>query len=278
MAVLLAGCGKLGAAAGLRFAALGHPVTGLRRRPELVPEPLRGIPADLTAGPPELPDGPDFRIVVIALTADDRTAQGYERTYVDGLRNLLDGLERSGARPDRVLLVSSTAVYGQQGAAPVDETTPPTPDTGTGTALLDAENLLRERVPSSIALRLSGIYGRPNARTLDRVAGGPTNADPDHITNRIHQDDAARAIVHLTTEVNRPAQVYVGSDDLPASQAELHRFLAAELGAPSPVEQRADPPAPSGKRCRNDRLRATGFTFEHPTFREGYRAQIDARR
>src|SRR5699024_6879461 len=117
-----------------------------------------------------------------------------------------DGLARSNARPDRVLLVSSTAVYGQRGGAPVDETTPPTPDTGTGAALLDAEDLLRERIPSSIALRLSGIYGRPNARTLDRVADGPTTPDLDHITNRIHQDDAARAIVHLTTEVDRPAE------------------------------------------------------------------------
>lgn len=278
MTVLLAGCGKLGAAAGQRFAALGHPVTALRRRPELVPEPLRGMRADLTAGPPEFPDAPDIGIVVIALTADDRTAQGYARTYVDGLRNLLDGLDRGGARPSRVLLVSSTAVYGEQRGADVDESTPPAPSSATAPALLEAERVLHERWPGAIALRLSGIYGRASARTLDRVAAGSTTADPDHITNRIHQDDAVRAIVHLTTEVDRPADLYIGSDDLPASQAELHRFLAAELGAPPPVEQRADPPGPSGKRCRNERLRGTGFTFNHPTFREGYRAQIAARR
>ncbi|MBE9373861.1 NAD-dependent epimerase/dehydratase family protein [Saccharopolyspora sp. HNM0983] len=278
MTVLLAGCGKLGSAAGLRFAELGHPVTALRRRPELVPEPLRGMRADLTAGPPEIPGAPDIGIAVIALTADDRTAQGYSRTYVDGLRNLLDGLDRSDARPSRVLLVSSTAVYGEQHGARVDESTPPAPSSATAPALVEAERVLHERFPEAIVLRLSGIYGRPNARTLDRIAAGGTTADPDHITNRIHQDDAARAIVHLTTEVPRPANVYLGSDDLPVDQAELHRFLAAELGAPPPAEQRADPPAPTGKRCVNDRLRRSGFTFTYPTFREGYRAQIAARR
>lgn len=277
MTVLLAGCGELGAAVGLRFATLGHPVTALRRRAELVPEPLRGIRADLTAGPPELSDELAIRVVVIALTADDRTAQGYARTYVDGLRNLLDGLHRSGARPSRVLLVSSTAVYGQQHGAPVDETTPPAPASGTASALLDAEHLLHERFPEAIALRLSGIYGRTNARTLDRVTSGAARPDPDHTTNRIHQDDAARAIVHLTTDVDRPANLYVGSDDLPTTQAELHRFLATELGVPPPVEQRADPPTPTGKRCRNDRLRESGFSFAYPTFRDGYRAQIAAR-
>ena len=32
----------------------------------------------------------------------------------------------------------------------------------------------------------------------------------------------------------------------------------------------------SQKRCANDRLRETGYEFRYPTFREGYRAAIDA--
>jgi hypothetical protein len=34
----------------------------------------------------------------------------------------------------------------------------------------------------------------------------------------------------------------------------------------------------SQKRCRNDRLHALGYEFRFPTYREGYRAAIEAYR
>ena len=54
--VLLVGCGQLGADVGLRLAALGHTVLAIRRRAELVPPPLLGLSADLTAEVPVLPE------------------------------------------------------------------------------------------------------------------------------------------------------------------------------------------------------------------------------
>jgi hypothetical protein len=33
--------------------------------------------------------------------------------------------------------------------------------------------------------------------------------------------------------------------------------------------------ARSNKRCRNDRLLASGYIFRYPSFREGYRAVIE---
>jgi hypothetical protein len=55
------------------------------------------------------------------------------------------------------------------------------------------------------------------------------------------------------------------------------RWLAARLGAPPP--RSAGPAydsngAASGKRCSSARLRASGFAFDYPTYREGYAALL----
>jgi nucleoside-diphosphate-sugar epimerase len=97
-----------------------------------------------------------------------------------------------------------------------------------------------------------------------------TRAGPPRYTNRIHRDDAAGALAHLLS-LPRPAPVYVGVDCEPASEAELHRWLAARVGAPPPGSRDA-PEEGSGKRCSNRLLLASGYRFRFPTFREGYGA------
>ena len=53
--IVLAGCGDLGTETGLRFAARGHRVLGLRRRPQLLPAEIEGVAADLSVACPTLP-------------------------------------------------------------------------------------------------------------------------------------------------------------------------------------------------------------------------------
>lgn len=279
MTVLTAGCGDLGTEAGLRFAAAGHCVIGWRRSPEKLPAQLEGAAVDLTGPLPAIPA--DTEIVVIATAAAERTEAAYRSAYVDALANLLDALEHDGVRPRRVLFVSSTAVYGENDGGEVDETTPARPSSATGGILREAEELLHARLPSAIVLRLGGIYGPGRTRLIDQVRRGTAVIpDPPRLTNRIHRDDAAAAIVHLTTAVEAPEQIYLGVDSEPAELGEVLRFLAAELGVPEPPNAA---PAPSGsadnarggdKRCSNSRLLATGFRFRFPSFREGYRSVL----
>ncbi|WP_017975114.1 NAD-dependent epimerase/dehydratase family protein [Actinopolyspora halophila] len=274
MTVLLAGCGDLGTEAGLRFAAAGHEVVGLRRSTHRLPHGITGQSVDLTRELPSVPA--DTGIVVIVLTADRRDAEGYRRTYSDGTRNVLDAIDRAGLSP-RILFVSSTAVYGTAEGW-VDESTPPAPSSGTGEVIAETERTLHERRPDAIVLRLAGLYGPGRTSLVDRVrAGTADSASAPRYTNRIHRDDAAAAIVHLTTGVTRPDPVYVGVDHQPAERAEVLDFLAAELDVPRPA---GDTPAfgrPDDKRFRNDRILATGFEFTHPTYREGYRAVLSGR-
>jgi nucleoside-diphosphate-sugar epimerase len=68
--------------------------------------------------------------------------------------------------------------------------------------------------------------------------------------------------------LENPIGLYLGSDDEPVTTADVVTWLSAELGVPAP------PPAQSerlNKRCQNARLRETGYRFQYPTFREGYR-------
>jgi nucleoside-diphosphate-sugar epimerase len=272
--VLIAGCGDLGTEAGLRFAAAGFSVLGWRRSPEKIPAPITGAAADLTAA--ELPPvAADTDVVVIAVAAGSRSVEAYRAAYVDGTANVLDALERDGVHPRRILFVSSTAVYGDAGGNWVDEQTPAAPASDTGAVILEAEQLLHTRRPDAVVLRLSGIYGPGRTRLIDSVNAGTAvvPASPQ-LTNRIHRDDAAAAIVHLTTAVADPEPLYVGVDNEPVDLAEVLRFLAAELGRELPEPSDKESSRGGDRRLSNARLRGTGFSFAYPTFREGYRAVL----
>ena len=277
MTVLIAGCGDLGTEAGLRFAAAGFSVLGWRRSPGNLPAQINGQAADLTGSGGELPRIPaDTDVVVIAVAAGQRSEDAYRAAYVDGTANVLDALERDGVRPRRILFVSSTAVYGDAAGAWVDEDTPAAPASVTGAVILEAEQLLHRRRPDAVVLRLSGIYGPGRTRLIDSVTTGTARlpAGPQ-LTNRIHRDDAAAAIVHLMTRGPAPDPLYVGVDDEPVDLGEVLQFLAAELGRD--LGASSDPGGSSrggDRKLSNARLRGTGFEFAYPTFREGYRAVL----
>ena len=286
MTVLLAGCGDLGTEAGLRFAASGHRVVGWRRSPEKLPRVIEGVAADLASS--ELPPIPaDTTAVVVAIAADSPTEDAYRAAYVDGLANVLDAVLASGADVRRIPFVSSTAVYGDADGGWIDERTTPEPGGFSGRIIREAEELLYSRLRGTgitpVVLRLGGIYGPGRTRLIDQVRGG-TAVIPaaSRFTNRIHRDDAAAAIVHLCTMDAVPEPVYVGVDSEPAELGEVLGFLAAELGLPQPASDSADsggaatsggePSRGGNKRCSNALLRGTGFEFQYPSFREGYRA------
>jgi nucleoside-diphosphate-sugar epimerase len=229
--VLLAGCGDLG----LRVAALlleqGDDVYALRRH---APAPdgssLRWLSGDLT--PREtlrsLPTG--ITQLVYLPTPDAREEAAYRAIFIDGLHNVLDALTENSLQ--RVLFVSSTAVYGEHGDQWVDEATPPAPLGFNGKVLLEAERWLAAQPVRSIALRLAGLYGPGRIQLIERLRSGLASAPrkPVHWTNRIHIDDAAAAIAHLL-RIREPQTLYLGVDDTPLPMDELYESLAALIGA-----------------------------------------------
>lgn len=275
MTILLAGCGDLGTEVGLRFAAAGHRVVGWRRSPDKLPAEIEGAAANLSSA--ELPTVPaDTTAVVIAVAADAPTEEAYRSAYLDGVGHVLDALERDQVRPERVLFVSSTAVYGDAGGSWIDENTTPEPGGFSGHVMREAEDLLLKRLDgtgtSPIVLRLGGIYGPGRTRLIEQVRTG-TAVIPGQprYTNRIHRDDAAGAIVHLLSMPEVPSWVYLGVDNDPAELGDVLRFLAAELGLDVPPTGSLGDARGGNKRCSNALLRKTGYSYKYPTFREGYR-------
>jgi nucleoside-diphosphate-sugar epimerase len=271
--VLIAGCGYVGTALGLELSSQGDRVWGVRRDASQLPLGLIAVSADL--GNPAtlqgLPRAMDY--LVYCAGADEASDAAYERVYVNGLRNVLSALAGSGLR--RVFFTSSTAVYGQAAGEWVDETSETTPAHFSGVRLLQAERLLLEHEVPATILRCSGIYGPGRTRLIDNVRQG-TAMPSQRFTNRIHRDDVAGAIAHLSRQAEPPPLLLL-SDDAPAADADVIGFLSQLLGVPPPPAG-ATASAATGrgghKRCRNDRLRATGYQLRYPSYREGYAAML----
>lgn len=112
------------------------------------------------------------------------------------LRVFLGSIE-PGSEPAQVVYLSTTGVYGDQGGALVDESTPTKATTSRARRRLDAENLLlawgRDRGVKIVILRVAGIYGA-NRLPLNRLReGAPVlRHEESPFSNRIHADDLAR--------------------------------------------------------------------------------------
>src|SRR5690606_36950965 len=134
----------------------GHRVLGLRRDVGALPEGVAPFAADLTR-PETLRSLPaEIDSVVYAASAGGRTEAAYEDAYVRGVGNVLDALQRRGAPVRRVVFVSSTAVYGQDDGAFLDETSFAEAETFTGRTLLRGEALVSKGPFPATRLRLSG--------------------------------------------------------------------------------------------------------------------------
>ena len=276
--VLIAGCGYVGTALGRHLAKAGHMVWGLRRETGDLPSPLLPLMADLI-NPKALEALPADIDTVFYMASPDRSEEAaYRAAYIDGLRNLLNVLKTREQRP-RVLYTSSTAVYAQKSGEWVDETSPTTPEYFSGRCLLEGERyLLSSGFPATV-VRLGGIYGPGRTRLLRKVReGSATYQDgPPRYTNHIHRDDCVGVLAHLMT-LEPLDSIYLGVDNEPSDRRERLSWLANELGAPPPHVE-VSPSAGSrqarnNKRCKNEKLMKSGYTFRYSTYREGYVALL----
>src|SRR5690625_1320528 len=274
LGVLLIGCGDLAARLARRRTTDWH-FTGLRRRSVAVPgvELVTGDACSTETLQSMLAPGVD--VVVATLTPPAFTDEGYEAGYVAPARALREACDAlpSSLRPRRLLWVSSTRVYGENGGGWVDETTEPQPQGFAGRRLLEAERALLMSDAATTVVRFSGIYGPGRDRLIRVVKGGRiAPAVPVQWTNRIHSDDCAGVLAHLIECEMRGealANLYVGSDCEPVSAHEVQSWLAQRLGV-SPVEETVADSVSAGRRCSNQRLLDSGYRFRYPTWQDGY--------
>ena len=274
--LLIAGCGDVGGRLASRLLNQRWRVHGLRRSISDLPQGVLPVAGDLAQSqcPADWPEGP-LDYLVYCAAANESTEAGYRAAYIEGLRHVLGWLREHGQMPRRVLFVSSTSVYGQQGGEWVDESSPVEPEGYSGRILLEAEQLLLTSEWPASVVRLSGIYGPGRAWLLNQVRQGCRVAtEPPLYGNRIHADDAAGLLAFVLQADQRGQALeplYIGVDDCPAPLHEVVAWLRDYLGVTDWSAETSIRRAGS-KRCRNSRARALGWVPRYADYRQGYAA------
>lgn len=278
--LLIAGCGDVGTRLGVRLAAEGWSVYGLRRSVAQLPDVILPVAGDLQldACPSAWPTG-KLDYLVYCASANSHDEAGYRAAYVEGLGRVLRWLSEHEQTPRRLLFVSSTGVYGQQGGEWVDEDSPAEAAGYSGRIMREAEQLALASGLPATCVRLSGLYGPGREWLLGQVRQGYRVAsEPPLYGNRIHVDDAAGLLAYLLQADQRGvslADCYLGVDDTPAPLHEVVAWLRERLGV-SHWSDTAQVRRAGSKRCSNARARALGWAPQYPSFREGYSAILSA--
>jgi len=276
--ILIAGCGYVGTELAIRLRDVGHTVWCIRRSVDKLPEGVEALGGDLTkpASIPALPSSID-RVLYCAGAGGFEEAK-YRAAYIDGPKNVLAAMAKSGATPSRIVFTSSTGVYHQSDGEWVDEKSSTNPEGFSGRAMLEGERIILHSGFDAYAIRFGGIYGPGRDRLIRSVRDGNAAMPLDEsYLNLIHRDDCARALDHLLFSDATPG-VYVGVDDEPVDRRELYAWIAnrqdVERPTPSGESEGSARQMRSNKRCQNTKLRESGFEFEYPTYRDGLRSLL----
>lgn len=229
---LIVGCGDIGRRVARRLLAGGHGVLGLVASPTSADRlATLGIPArvlDLDqAGDAELAGLAAARVLWLA----PPPAQG------DGDPRLRRWLAAAAAPPQRLLYLSTPAVYGDCGGRWIDEGEPMAPQTPRGHRRADAEAAVLDAATrgwDTVRVRVPGIYG-PGRLPLERLASGHpivTEAEAPW-SNRIHAEDLADALL-VALQRGRSGTVYHLSDGHPSSMSDYFIQCARVLDLPEP--------------------------------------------
>jgi len=278
MKVLIAGCGYLGKALGKDLVESGASVWGLRRDTlalkSLEMLGITPIAADLLV-PASLLRLPDVDYAVLC-QAPSKETDNYQKTYSEATRNLLEAFHLK--KPRKIILISSTAVYGRGDGRWVDEGEDLTDAEyaseeaeRNAKVLLETEALVLSGLIPGVVFRLGGLYGprRNRLKAIKEKKLKPVFSD--HYSNRIHVEDVVSGI-RLLIQKGKPNEIYLGVDDEPSTGEDFYSWLYEKMSLPKPSasERGSDSGHASNKRCSNKKMKDLGWRLRYPTYRQGY--------
>ncbi len=233
--VLIAGCGDIGQRVARSYRAQGIAVQGLARSEaratRLRAEGIEPVLADL-ADRGMLKDLPTAGAMVFYFAPPP--TQGERDPLIQNFLTAID----PARRPAKLVLISTSAVYGDCQGAWITEAQAAEPQTARGRRRLDAENTLRrwgrETGVPCVILRVGGIYG-PGRLPVARLQKGLPVLEPvdSPYTNRIHQDDLARVCV-AAAQRGLAGEIYNVADGHPGTMSQYFIDVAKALGLPPP--------------------------------------------
>lgn len=160
---------------------------------------------------------------------------GREDLHCEQFLRLLDAQSH---RPERIIAISTTGVYGNRDGELVTEDDPLNPQEDRAWRRYDMENRLRawcdDHEVNLVILRVGGIYG-PGRLPLERIKKGIPIVHEQLApkTNRIHADDLAMICKQASTTAYR-YRVYNVSDGQDSNMTEYFDTLADHFGLPRP--------------------------------------------
>jgi UDP-glucose 4-epimerase len=190
--------------------------------------------------------GIDVVIHLAALLHVVNPPPGHEQRYravnVDGTRHVAEAAAAAGAR--RLVLASTTAVYGPTGGQAASEDTAPAPDSWYAESKLEAERVARAVGRQSgmeiVILRLSAVYGarvRGNYRRLLRAMARGHFVSIGSGRNRrslVADTDAARAFELAARHPAAAGQIFNVADGPAHTVDEILAAMAAAVGRRRP--------------------------------------------
>lgn len=235
--IVIIGCGYIGQRVGKLWQQRGGSVTALARSRETASRlealGFQVIPGDLDDAASL--NGLALESALVYYFAPP-PASAVEDTRMG---HFLDALSERN-KPERIVYISTSGVYGDSGGAWLNEESPVAPANDRSRRRLHAEQNLRRfasNIPIiAVILRVPGIYG-PGKLPLDIIKSGRPMLKESRcgFTNRIHADDLARVCV-AAGEVPNPSPVYNVSDGRPGTMAEYFKAVAEFAGLPRSPE------------------------------------------
>ena len=235
--ILIIGCGDVGLRVARQQQAEGHRVTALARSARSAElqaaqgiQTIRGDlddPATLSTLPTQ-----DARVYYFAPPPSTGNCDSRMTNF---LRAIADQ-----ALPARVVLISTSGVYGDCQGAWVSEERAPQPDTERASRRLDAEQQLRawgkRHAVCIVILRVPGIYGPGRLPEKRLRAREPVLHEAQSPwSNRVHIVDLMRACV-AAGERGQAGAVYNISDGHPSTMTDYFNRVADALGLERPPQ------------------------------------------
>jgi len=233
--VLIVGCGDIGRRTARLWGARGVAVFGLARSPRTA---ARFSRQGIVPVPGDLDDRGSLRELPTRGALVYHFAPPPAHGETDPRARAFADAVPDGDEPEKLVYMSTTAVYGDLKGGWATEETPAVPEADRGKRRLDAENALlawgRERNVPVVVLRVAGIYG-PGRLPVEAIRRGtPVLDEADSPwSNRIHAEDLARVCV-AAGERGRGGRIYNVSDGVPGTITEYFFAVADRLGLPRP--------------------------------------------
>jgi uncharacterized protein (TIGR01777 family) len=285
--VLISGAsGLIGTELNLQLKAQGHQVVRLVRRPARSAEELSWSPGLAPLEPAALSDIDAVINLAGATTGKIPWTKKYEKELIasrlDSTKTLVDAINACPNPPQVLISGSASGIYGDQGDAWLDESSPKGEGFLAGLAYQweESAKLARTRVvlvrTTMVMSKKLGALGK--LLPLIKLGIGGALGSGKQWWAWISLEDEARAIIHLI-ENETASGAYNLTAPEPATCEQIIKELGRQLHRPTLIKvpafamrlligKAADELLLCSQKMKSHRLEKTGFVFKHPTLTE----------